>query len=134
MGQYQSGRALNQAVCFRLSSFRPAERLIYLTFPANVAGQMLKQNAMEERRKHARSDIDEPAYLSAGGSVMSCTVRNISGQGAAIDVENPAFVPGRFRLVMRDHTVYECQVIWIQQNRIGVSFVAAPQQTPAIKR
>ena len=88
---------------------------------------MLRQNAMEERRKHARSDIDEPAYLSAGGSVMSCNVRNISGQGAAIDVENPAFVPGRFRLVMRDHTVYECEVVWIQQNRIGVSFVAAPQ-------
>jgi hypothetical protein len=90
---------------------------------------MLKQNAMEERRKYARSDIDEPAYLSAGGSVMSCTVRNISGQGAAIDVENPAFVPGRFRLVMRDHTVHECEVVWIQQNRIGVSFVAPPQRS-----
>ncbi len=48
---------------------------------------------MEEKRKHPRTEIDEPAYVSAGGSVMSCVVRNISPEGAAIDVENPAFVP-----------------------------------------
>ena len=55
---------------------------------------------MEEKRKHPRTEVDEPAYVSSGGSVMSCTVRNISPEGAAIDIENPAFVPPRFRLVM----------------------------------
>jgi hypothetical protein len=83
---------------------------------------------MEERRKHTRTDIDEPAYVSAGGSVMSCRVRNISPEGAAIDVENPAFVPPRFRLVMADDSsVYECSVAWIQRNRIGVTFAPAPR-------
>jgi hypothetical protein len=54
-------------------------------------------------------------------------VLNISAEGAAIDVENPAFVPQRFRLVMaHDSSVRECQIAWIQQNRIGVSFVLAP--------
>jgi hypothetical protein len=84
---------------------------------------------MEERRKYSRTEIDEPAYVSSGGSVMSCTVRNISPQGAAIDVENPAFVPARFRLVMaNDSTVYECSIVWIQKNRIGLTFVTAAQQ------
>jgi len=79
---------------------------------------------MDEKRKHPRTEIDEPAYVSSGGSVMSCTVRNISVEGAAIDVENPAFVPSRFRLVMaNDARVYECRVAWIQRNRIGLSFV-----------
>ena len=83
---------------------------------------------MEEKRKHPRIEIDEPAYVSAGGSVMSCMVRNISPEGAAIDVENPAFVPPRFRLVMaKDSSVRECRIAWIQQKRIGVTFVAAPQ-------
>ncbi len=83
---------------------------------------------MEERRKHTRTNIDEPAYVSSGGSVMSCRVRNISPEGAAIDVYNPAFVPPRFRLVMADDSsVYECSVAWIQRNRIGVTFAAAPQ-------
>ena len=54
---------------------------------------------------------------------MSCRVRNISAEGAAIDVENPAFVPQRFRLVMaKDSSVHECQIAWIQKNRIGVIF------------
>jgi hypothetical protein len=55
---------------------------------------------MEEKRKYQRSDVNEPAYVSADGSVMSCMVRNISPEGAAIDIEDPAFVPTRFRLVM----------------------------------
>ena len=81
---------------------------------------------MEERRKHPRTEIDEPAYVSSGGSVLSCTVRNISPEGAAIDVENPAFVPQRFRLVMaKDSSVRECQIAWIQKNRIGVMFADA---------
>jgi len=83
---------------------------------------------MEEKRKHPRTEINELAYVSSGGSVMSCTVRNISPEGAAIDVENPAFVPARFRLVMaNDRTVHDCRVIWIQKNRIGLAFVAVPR-------
>ena len=84
---------------------------------------------MDEKRKHPRTEINEPAYVSSGGSVMSCMVRNISVEGAAIDVENPAFVPARFRLVMaKDSSVRECSVAWIQKNRIGVSFAAVPQE------
>lgn len=82
---------------------------------------------MEEKRKYPRTEIDEPAYVSSGGSVMSCTVRNISPEGAAIDVENAAFVPPHFRLVMaNDCSVRECRVVWIQRNRIGLTFVAVP--------
>jgi len=83
---------------------------------------------MEERRKHPRTEINEPALVSAGGSVMSCVVCNISAEGAAIEVENPAFVPARFRLVMAGGaTVHECSVAWIRDKRIGLVFIAAPQ-------
>ncbi len=86
---------------------------------------------MDERRRHPRIEISEPGLVSAGGSVQSCVVRNISAEGAAIDVENPAFVPARFRLVMANGaTVHECSVAWIQKNRIGVAFVAVPQGQP----
>ena len=80
---------------------------------------------MDEKRKHARTEIDEPAYVSSGGSVMRCVVRNISREGAAIDVENPAFIPQRFRLVMAKDSsiVHECRVAWIQKNRLGLTFV-----------
>ena len=79
---------------------------------------------MDDKRKHPRVEIEELAYVSAGGSVMSCVVRNISAAGAAIDVDNPAFVPQRFRLVLaKDSSVHECRVIWIEKNRIGLAFV-----------
>jgi hypothetical protein len=89
---------------------------------------------MEERRKYPRTEINQPAYVSAGGSVMSCVVRNISPEGAAIDVDNPAFVPARFRLVMAgDATVHECRVAWIQKNRIGLTFVPALESADALE-
>jgi PilZ domain len=85
---------------------------------------------MEEKRKHPRTEIEEPGLVSSGGSVMSCTVRNISPEGAAIDVENPAFVPQHFRLVMaKDRSVvHECRVAWIQKNRIGLTFVTVADE------
>ena len=79
---------------------------------------------MEEKRKHQRTEINEPAYISAGGSVMRCMVKNISPEGAAIDVDNPAFVPGQFRLVIAsDSSTHDCRVIWIREKWIGVTFV-----------
>lgn len=64
--------------------------------------------------------------------MMRCVVRNISIEGAAIEVENPAFVPQHFRLVMAKDSsiVHECRVAWIKQNRIGLTFVVVAQQPP----
>ncbi|MGY8663318.1 PilZ domain-containing protein [Bradyrhizobium sp. UFLA05-109] len=86
---------------------------------------------MDDKRKYPRIDIEELAYVSVGGSVMSCVVRNISPAGAAIDVDNPAFIPQRFRLVMaKDSSVRDCRVIWIQKNRIGLAFVGGEGNGP----
>ena len=86
---------------------------------------------IEEKRKHQRTEINEPAYVSAGGSVMRCMVRNISSDGAAIDVDNPAFVPAQFRMVMAsDSSTHDCRVIWIREKRIGLAFVK-PVDVPA---
>jgi hypothetical protein len=88
---------------------------------------------MEEKRRHQRTEINEPAYVSAGGSVMRCVIRNISQEGAAIDVDNPAFVPARFRLVMAsDSSIRDCTVIWIREKRIGLAF-AGPATTPSLR-
>ena len=88
---------------------------------------------MEEKRKHQRSEVNEPAYVSADGSVMSCMVRNISPEGAAIDIDDPAFVPARFRLVMSGGAVVrECQVAWLRDKRTGLTFVATPQKAASL--
>ena len=87
---------------------------------------------MEEKRKHPRTETEEIAYVSSGGSVMRCVVRNVSPEGAAIDVENAAFVPQNFRLVMAKDSsiVRECRVAWIKQNRIGLTFIDVARDPP----
>jgi hypothetical protein len=87
---------------------------------------------MEEKRKHPRAETEEPAFVSSGGSVMRCVVRNISREGAAIDVENAAFVPQTFRLVMAKDSsiVRECRIAWIKRNRVGLTFVNVDAEEP----
>lgn len=88
---------------------------------------------MNDRRKFPRTEINEPAYVSSGGSVMHCTVLNISPEGCAIEVDEPAFVPQQFRLVMANDAdaVRGCQIAWIQGRRIGLAFVDLPQRADA---
>jgi hypothetical protein len=61
---------------------------------------------------------------------MHCVVLNISPEGAAIEVENPAFVPSSFRLVMANDPsiVHGCRVAWIRKNRIGLTFDAVARE------
>jgi hypothetical protein len=78
---------------------------------------------MEDRRKHPRVEIDEPAYISAGGLSMRCRLLNMSADGAAVEVPNSAFVPSHFQLMTeKDRVIRHCRVIWIKQNRIGIAF------------
>jgi hypothetical protein len=80
-------------------------------------------SSMEDRRKHPRVEIDEPAYISAGGWSMRCRLLNVSTEGAAIEVPDPTFVPSHFQLMTeKDRVIRRCQVIWIKKNRVGVTF------------
>ena len=86
--------------------------------------------AMEEKRKQPRTDVDEPGYILIGGSPMSCRVLNISIEGAALEVRDPALVPNNFQLTTtKDHVTRNCRTVWIAQNRIGVIFIG-PNRDP----
>jgi PilZ domain-containing protein len=83
----------------------------------------LPANTPEERRRAPRTDVDEPAYIASQGASTRCRVVNISADGAAIEVPDPLFIPGRFQLMTeRDRVVRACRVVWTRQNRIGVIF------------
>ena len=78
---------------------------------------------MDERRRHSRAEIDEAAFISVGGSSTSCRIRNISVDGAAIEVPNPSYIPDRFQLMTdTDRVIRRCRTVWISGNMIGVVF------------
>ena len=85
---------------------------------------------MKEKRKYPRNEVDEPGYISIGGSPMSCRVLNISIEGAAIEVPHPAHVPNNFQLTTtKDRVTRNCRTVWTAQNRIGVIFIDPIRET-----
>jgi PilZ domain-containing protein len=86
---------------------------------------------MDDRRKHPRIETDEPAYISADGSSTRCRLLNVSAEGAAVEVPDPAFVPSHFQLMTeKDRVIRRCRVMWIKQNRIGIAFEQADPGPP----
>jgi hypothetical protein len=59
--------------------------------------------------------------LSHGTSVVDCTIRNLSPEGAAIAVDNAATLPAEFDLKFDGETRH-CKVAWRRLNRLGVKF------------
>src|SRR6266513_4222134 len=94
---HSASRALSRIANFNAAAHAPFHHFqIFLYLRPFSENHQFGAERMDEKRKHPRTEIDEPAYVSSGGSVMRCVVRNISPEGAAIDVENPAFVPPSF--------------------------------------
>ncbi len=63
------------------------------------------------------------ARISFDRENMTCTVRNISATGAALEGANLAKTPDRFVLVMEmESAARPCKVIWRNKTQIGVQF------------
>jgi hypothetical protein len=78
---------------------------------------------MDERRDKARHRVLKAGTIEFGGGAISCTVRNFSDTGAALDVTSPVGIPERFTLfIPADGTSLSCAVVWRKEKRIGVRF------------
>lgn len=78
---------------------------------------------MDDRRKHQRSEVQEPAYVYGDGSSTRCTILNLSNEGAAIEVPEAASLPPTFRLMtVADRVVRNCRIAWTMGNKVGVQF------------
>ena len=76
-----------------------------------------------EKRSAPRHKVLKGATLAFGGNGVDCTVRNLSSNGAAIDVASPAVLPPSFVLVIEaDQFIRRCRPIWSNDRRIGVAF------------
>jgi hypothetical protein len=61
------------------------------------------------------------AFRDGGG--IECTVRNISSNGARLDIFNPVGLPDTFTLVIEtDNFMRRCHAVWSSEQRVGVAF------------
>jgi hypothetical protein len=79
---------------------------------------------MNERRNFQRHRLLKPGTISLDkGGGIDCTVRNLSGTGACLEVASPLGIPDDFILTIGgDHEKRPCHVAWRSAKRIGVTF------------
>jgi hypothetical protein len=78
---------------------------------------------MDEKRRANRRRILKSGTIEFDRVAHSCVVRNLSEDGAALDVPCALAIPPEFKLIMdTDQVSWDCRVIWHKQNRLGVEF------------
>ena len=78
---------------------------------------------MDEGRSAPRHRVLKAGTISFGGAGISCTIRNFSKTGAALEVISPIGIPEQFVLVAEaDNLARQCRVVWRTERRIGVTF------------
>jgi hypothetical protein len=83
---------------------------------------------MLERRTHPRSLTLKTGKIVRADEArdIECAILEVSTAGARILVGDPAEIPQNFLLkVDRTHTIYVCERVWTDGNRIGLSCHAA---------
>jgi hypothetical protein len=83
---------------------------------------------MEERRRHQRTRSLKGASIAFNNqaSAIDCVVKNLTNDGACLEIESSVGVPERFDLVFnQDHVQKPSRVIWRMMRRLGVVFDAA---------
>jgi hypothetical protein len=92
---------------------------------ATVAETSIWAKAMDEGRKAPRHRVLKGGTISFGGASISCTIRNLSDTGAALDVGSPVGIPQQFILIVgTDNSTRQCRVVWRKERRIGVTFAS----------
>jgi hypothetical protein len=78
---------------------------------------------MGDGRKAPRHRVLKAGTISFGGGGITCTVRNLSDTGAALDVTSPVGIPDSFVLVLDTEDAQRpCRVVWRKEKRIGIVF------------
>jgi hypothetical protein len=79
----------------------------------------------DEGRRAPRHRVLKAGTISFGGAGISCTIRNLSETGAALEVVSPIGIPQEFILVVEaDNSTRQCRVVWRKERRIGVTFAS----------
>jgi hypothetical protein len=78
---------------------------------------------LAEARKASRSRVMDMALIRFGEMSVGCVIRNLTDEGAALDVGPQSDIPNEFTLVvMSKKKIYSCNILWRKDRRLGVSF------------
>ena len=78
---------------------------------------------LTEARNARRSRVMDLGLVRFGEMSVGCVIRNLTDEGAALDVGPQSDIPDQFTLiVMAKKKIYSCNIVWRKNRRIGVAF------------
>jgi hypothetical protein len=78
---------------------------------------------LAEARKSRRSSVMDLGLIRFGEMSVGCVIRNLTDEGAALDVGPQSDIPDQFALCVRSKKkIHSCNIVWRESRRIGVSF------------
>jgi hypothetical protein len=79
---------------------------------------------MPERRQFPRTKVYKGAkVIVPGRATVCCIVRDLSAQGAGLQLSNSADLPTEFDLTFdTGHKLRNCRIAWRTPTNVGVSF------------
>jgi hypothetical protein len=86
---------------------------------------MNDDNDDKERRDVTRTRIARSAKIipPRRGSMIHCTVQNITSSGACLKLANTYGLPETFELTFEQgRTRRACRVVWVTADQVGVAF------------
>ena len=90
---------------------------------AEAASGKAPAKAGADKRRASRRNVRRAAKISFARQHLTCTVRNVSATGAAIEATNLAAIPDSFNLLMEmESKARRCAVVWRKPTQIGVEF------------
>ena len=77
-----------------------------------------------ERRRLARQRVLKTGKIvfNNGSSTISCVVRNLTANGAKLQVDTILGVPEKFSIQIMDAKARPCRVVWKTHSEIGIAF------------
>ena len=80
----------------------------------------------EHRAQQRRSTLKGGKIVfNAGRSTIDCTVRNLSRDGAKLQVASVVGIPDAFDLLLPNTARQPCRIAWRKVKEVGVVFTAA---------
>jgi hypothetical protein len=76
---------------------------------------------LAEARKSKRGRVMDMALIRFGEISVGCVIRNLTDEGAALDIGPQSDIPDQFTLIVKKK-IYSCNIVWRKNRRIGVSF------------
>jgi hypothetical protein len=78
---------------------------------------------MEERRRFPRTKCFKGAKIQSPGEAVDCIVRNVSAEGARLQLPYNVVLPAEFELAFdTGGQKHQCRVVWHTSREAGVWF------------